>query len=260
MGIASISNKPGAIIACTLWLAAGALAAQGAWLVALEQPRPAPPPLSSSRGAPVAAQTPYTVLLQESTRNADGDVSPQGTLTVALRADGAYVERYQYLGGQLAVILRTIDLPTGETVIVDDVRERRTTTLRRVGTALPARLDSSQQCTRNSAGETIMPAELRDADALVGGYRAVHLMTGSSSLWLARNLGCAKLRSLTQLPGGVLNEKVAVSVAAGEPDGSLFSVPERYEEVPYSVFYEIEPGSPEAMRLDRIYFSRRPRQ
>ncbi len=248
-----------AVILRASWVMILAVVANVAWLRASAQ-RPTPTPeKSSSSGAPVAARTPYTVVLQESTRGSSGDVTLQSTMTMALRSDGAFLMQIEHFRGS-PVIQRTIELPTGATVVVDDVRERRTSRWTRQGTSLRARMDSSRGCIKNDIDESVFPGEIvGDAD-LIAGYDTVKVQSRGSTFWFARQLGCANVKSIMLMPGGGTNEKVATLITPGEPDSALFSVPDRYEEVPPSVFFEMEPNSATARELDRVYFQRRPPQ
>jgi hypothetical protein len=250
----------GSVLLPALWLVIAALAANAVWLTAFAQPQGPTPEALSRAGAPVAARTPYTVVLQESTRGPSGDVSLQGTMTIALRRDGAFVVRYEHLGTPAAVIQRTIELPTGVTIVVDDVRERRTSTRTRVGMSSRARMDPTQSCIKNDSGELVFPGQIVSDRDLVAGYDTVKIKSGDSTFWFARQMGCANVKSSTRLSEVVLNEKVATLIAPGDPDGALFYVPDRYTEVPPSVFHQLDPNSHEAHTLDRSYFERRPRR
>src|SRR5688572_22579998 len=116
----------------TMFAAANAL-----WLTAAAQSGPPVPAKLSSAGTPVAARTPYTVVLQESTHGPSGDVA-QSTVTMALRADGAFLVQFEHPRGP--VHQRTVELPTGTTVVIDDVRHRRTSRSTRTGISFRARM------------------------------------------------------------------------------------------------------------------------
>jgi hypothetical protein len=240
----------------SLWLVIGGLATNAVWLIAFTQ-SPTPTPALSHRGTPVAARTPYTVILQESTPGPSGDVSPQGSMTFALRGDGGFVVRYEHLGTP-AVIQRTIEFSNGVTVVVDDIREHRTSTLTRMGTSARARMDSARDCIKNDVGEPVFSGQIVAAHEVVAGYDTVKITSSNSTFWLARQLGCAQVKSRAQLSDGVINEQVAILTAAGEPDNALFYVPARYSEVPPSVFYKLDPNVVKTQKLDRSYYARRP--
>jgi hypothetical protein len=248
----------GAAFLLSLWLVIAALAANTVWVTISAQPEgPAPQQSLSDAGAPVAARAPYTVILQESTQGPDGVVSPQGTMTLALRSDGAYLVQYEHLGTPF-VLLRTIELPTGETVVADDIRERRTTTKIRPGSSQRARMDPRQGCIKNDIGEPVFPGKVVGNRDRVAGYDTVRVLAGTSTLWFSRQLGCAQVKASTPMPTGGVNEKIPTWIYAGEPDAALFYVPDRYQEVPPSVFQQLNPNSREAHAADRFYFQRRP--
>lgn len=260
MNILRIRPSVRSMILVALWVAVTGLGANVVWLAAFAQQAVIPQVALSSRGEPVAASKPYTVVLQESTRDPSGEVRTEGTLTMALRSDGGYTERYEHVGGQQALIQRTVDLPSGVTVVIDDVRELRTTTVKRLGTSSRARMDSSRGCIKNNSGEILMAAEIVDDRERVKGYQTVQVKLGETTFWLARDLGCAKVKSRTRLSDGTINEKVAVVITPGEPDDALFHVPDRYNEVQHSIFFGLDPSSRAAIQLDRTYYSRRPPQ
>jgi hypothetical protein len=240
-----------------VWLGIGGLAVNAVWLTAFTQTSTPGKTTLSRTGAPIATSTPYTVVLQESTREPSGKMSLEGSLTLALREDGAFVTRYEHWSGP-AVIQRTIELQNGVTVVVDDIRERRMSTRTRVGTSVRARMDSVRDCIKNDVGELVFPGQLIADRSLVLGYETVRVTSGPSTFWFARQLGCAQVKSSTQLADGVVNEKLAILVVPGEPDSGLFYLPERYTEVPPSSFYELDPNDRDAQQRDRSYYERQP--
>jgi hypothetical protein len=177
-------------------------------------------------------------------------------MTIALRLDGASVIKFEYSQAD-AVIHRTIELPTGVTVVVDDVRQRRSSTCRS-GTSFRARMDSSRGCIRNDVGDLVFRGEIVGEGDVVAGYDTVRVQSDRSTFWFARDVGCAHVKSITKLPGGGTSEKVASLITPGDPDSALFSVPDTYEEVPPSVLHRMAPDSAEARRTDTFYFQCRP--
>lgn len=245
------------VVLLGLWLMTAALAAN-AWLSAFVQPSTSMQKLSE-RGTLVAASTPYTIVLQETTRGPSEAMTSQGKMTIALRRNGAIVIQYEHLGTP-AVIQRTIELPNGVTLVVDDIRERRTSALNRLSASARARMDPSRQCVKNDLGEVVLAGQIISEHDVVAGYDAIRVQSGNSVHWFARQLGCAQIKTSTALSGGTVNEKTPILIAPGEPDTALFYVPERYIEVQPSVFHNLDPSSREAFRLDRFYFERRPPQ
>jgi hypothetical protein len=246
-----------AFLVAAAWVAAAGLASNALRLTANGQPTSPQQPLNS-KGDLVAARTPYTVVLRDGTETSAGAQALYGEQTLALRSDGAYVERWQYEAGQHATIQRFVYLPSGVTIVVDDVRELATSTLQRTGTHSSARVDPDRNCVANSLGEPLSEAEVLSTDETIQGYRTVKVTIGQSTFWFAPQIGCAKLKARTRLPSGLVSEKQLISITSGPPDASLFFVPARYKEVQYSKFYAIDPESPEGQRLDRVYFARRP--
>jgi hypothetical protein len=227
------------------------------WLtVSAQRGTPAPERLSSA-GSPVAARNPYTVVLEESTHGPSADVS-QGTMTIALRGDGAVALRFEHFVGT-AVIQRTLELPDGVTVVLDDVRERRTTRHTRSGLSFRARMDPTRGCVHNDWGELVFPGQIVSDPDFIAGYETIKVTSDHSTVWFPPQLGCATVKSITRQGGGGTNEKVATRIVPGEPDGALFAVM-GYQEVRPSVFFEMDPDSDAARKMDAVYFRNRPRQ
>ncbi|HZB26406.1 MAG TPA: hypothetical protein VE379_09760, partial [Vicinamibacterales bacterium] len=134
-----------------------AAAAHALWLMAAAQSGAPTPTKLSTGGTPVAARTPYTVVLQESTHGPSGDVA-QSTMTMALRSDGAFLVQFEHSVGP--VHQRTIELPTGGTVVVDDVRHRQTSRSTRSGISFRARMDPARGCVENDIGEIVFPGQV----------------------------------------------------------------------------------------------------
>lgn len=255
----SASGRYGAWLFRLLWIAIACLTASALWRTASAQTAPPPRAMGlSQKGAPVAAATPYTVVLQESERRPSGEAAPQSVMTIALRADGAFVRQFEY-HNSLVVIQRSVELPDGVNVVLDDVRERRTAMVTKPGTSVRARMNPAQGCLRNDAAELVFSGEIVGRER-IDVYDTVKVQMGSSTSWFAPELGCAELKSVTLLSEGVVNEKIATLIVAGEPDSALFAIPDRYSEVPPSVFYELNPDAKETRAIDRSYYSRRPKR
>jgi hypothetical protein len=238
----------------TVWLSIFLLAVNAIWLTT--SAAQAPQQLAAG-GELVAARQPYTVVLRESLLLPSGDVTGQGTLTMALRSDGAYAERYEHFGIQNPLIQRTIDLASGINIVVDDIRELQTTRVKRVGAMSRARMDGTKDCLQNSLREVVVPGNIVGKER-IDGYATVKTLVNNTTTWFAVDLGCAKVKSRTRLEDGTINQKVADRITPGEPDQSLFFVPARYEEVPPSTFYALDATSKTGLQLDRTYYSLRP--
>jgi hypothetical protein len=120
-------------------------------------------------------------------------------------------------------------------------------------------MNPALKCINNDVGAQVLPGQRIGESDIVSGYRTVQVQSGASIMWLAPDLGCAQLKVVTTLDGGI-NEQVATLINPGEPDGVLFDIPEWYPEVPPSTFYELDATNKTVQKLDRQYFSRRPRQ
>lgn len=231
--------------------------ANALWLTAAAQSTPPAPAQLSAAGALIAARTPYTVVLQESTHGPSADVA-QSTMTMALRGDGAFLVQFEHPVGP--VLQRTIELPTGVTVVVDDIRHRRTSRSARSGVSFRARMDPARGCVENDAGELVFPGQVAGSSERIAGHDTVRVASAQSTFWFALDLGCATLKSTTRMSDGGTNEKVATRVTPGEPDTALFAVPDSYAEVSPSAFHQMDPTSPEAHEIDAAYFQRRLRR
>jgi hypothetical protein len=119
-------------------------------------------------------------------------------------------------------------------------------------------MDPAQGCIKNDVSELILPGQIASGREVVAGYDTVRITSENATYWFALALGCAQVKSRVVLSSGTINEQVATGVAPGEPDDGLFYIPQRYSEVPPSVFHQLEPNSREANTLDRSYFARRP--
>ena len=252
------ASKRGSAFSIYLLVMIGGVAAHTMWFRASEVIGLEAASQLSQRGRPVAARQPYTVRLQETTRSGSGEAKPQGVVTVALRSNGDFVWLYEHQGLVPPVVHRIIALASGIDITLDDVRERRMSVVKREGASFRARMDPRHGCIRNHLGEIVLAGESLGDGGIIQGYRTLRFKHESSTSWLAPDLGCATLQTLTEFPSGITNHQVAIAVSAGEPSSSLFTVAERHLEVPPSVFHEMDPASPHAQRMDKDYFERRP--
>jgi hypothetical protein len=240
------------------WLGIVCVSANVVWLMATTQP-PTPTPATplSHAGSSVASRTPYTVRVGGSTRRSSGYTSAtEDSMTMALRSDGAFVTQFEHISAP-TVLQRTIEFPNGVTDVVDDIRERHMSTLIRPGSSLRARMDPAQNCIVNDRGEPVFPGRIIGRESIVG-HDTVMVQSGNATWWLAPDLGCAQLETSRPSAEGAIIEQIANLVIPGEPDGALFYVPGRYNEVPPSVFFELDKNAPETLKRDGAYYSRRP--
>ena len=119
-------------------------------------------------------------------------------------------------------------------------------------------MDPTRGCIHNDLGELVFPGQIASDSDSIAGYETIKVTSDHSTVWFAPQLGCATVKSITRHGGGT-NEKVATRIIPGEPDGALFAVM-GYQEVRPSVFFEMDPDSDAARKMDAVYFRNRPRQ
>lgn len=181
--------------------------------------------------------SPYTAVTKETVYNADGSKREVSQSTVAVRSDGSRVTKIERTSSGYTMSQRTIELSSGEQAIVDDIREIKSTTKDPAKvSATPQWLpDPRSRCLNSFSGQPVLPGQVVSGEEIVNGYRAAKLQKGNMTWWLALDHGCAMLKRRAQWgEHGQIGERTLVSLTAGEPQGSLFHVPQGYRELPPS--------------------------
>lgn len=180
--------------------------------------------------------------------------------TRALREDGSVVTQVSRIGPKGPTSQRFIDLADGTSIDVDDVRERKSTTYRNVlSRILPATRDPKTDCLRDYSGTVLRKGERVLEHDTISGVAVNVVVSNVQRLWLAPSLSCATLRSITMIDGGKPIVSDLVRLDRGQPEPTLFEVPDRYQEVTASVVNLLSPGSAVSQSRDRYYFEHQKR-
>ena len=218
-----------------------AILALGGNLVRLELARSAAP----IQGAVVAHQ----VVLEETLYHKTGP-GRGGTYTYAVRGDGATATRSISRQARAVAVQRTIVLPSGQRITLDDVRELKSTTfdpMRR-----PLLKDAAKDCTMSLQGAPISDGVKVGRDIVLG-RQVVELRSAGIVKWLALDAGCALVRlrrGSKDEPNGVQEANL---IRVGEPDPELFFVPDRYREVRPSELLQVSADGEYGKRIDSYY-------
>jgi hypothetical protein len=194
--------------------------------------------------------TPYTVTLQQYRIYANGERKYANTSTYAVRSDGSTAAKIGTPPNRPADSFHLIRLSNGATIQLRHAYELKTT----ISQGKPPRLRAPDlKCVLPGTKEQLLGEET------ASGFRAVKVQFYNITRWFALDHGCALIGERFIWDDGTSNEKVLVSLISGEPDFSLFHVPESYKEVAPSKWHD-----PEAIQTttpaEREYFSRADQQ
>lgn len=181
------------------------------------------------------AVTPFTATVDESHFKSDGTFSRVETFTVAFRTDGSFmrmVHRALPNGGEFE-IKEVVDRASGNRTVVD-YATRSLTTYPIRGSDARYFSDVSSACVNDKQGER----------SSILGYEVVLRHEGKTDndgatriadRWESPALNCFPLREIITPPAkaGVKvphNERQVTKVVAGEPDASLFGIPQDFVE------------------------------
>lgn len=192
---------------------------------------PAAKPSASAADSPVK---PFTATVHRFQYRANGSLAHEETYTVAYRSDGSKVSDFHRTlpNGEMVEMKEIADVSGGREITVDYATHSISTYAIQPG-YLPVLKQRMSSCLGGvSAQQTILgyPVVLVHAGHTYGnGASNVH------DRWEAPSLNCFALRqidAMTALPPNKAphNEEEVTNIALGEPDPSLFSVPENFVE------------------------------
>jgi hypothetical protein len=207
------------------------LALSGVMLVLLRQSNP---PRSSRPLLPAGAKAvSFTVTLRSTVTTDTGQVREYSPETLAVRSDGARVRLVHDGTGPV----RQVSFDNGLVVEFKDAARGKSTVYRPIDSSWI--LDPSENCARNVFGEEPgWASAVRGAATIeaIAGYRAARFMTGPTTSWFAIDHGCALIRRFQSMPNGQVSRLEVMSLLPGEPDETLFELPESYREGAPSMF------------------------
>lgn len=211
---------------------------------------------------------PFTASVHEVRFRADGVAAHEETYIVAFRADGSNVTDYHHIlrNGETTEIRMIADVSSGHRVAVDYATQSTSTyPLESRYATLMAEQASACKAVGES-GEPVLGYQVvlvHDGHTYANGMRNVH------DRWEAPALNCFALRSVdfaTRRPGTQAphNEAEATNIILGEPDPTLFSIPQNFvERSPSERHAEFERrfgmSAPTPPQADEEYFSSRQR-
>jgi hypothetical protein len=227
-------------------------------LAAVNVGRQAKPGVQGLLWGPPAKVVPHTVVLRSRLFHADGSYEDLPFWeTVAVRSDGSSVTRHT--GGRPgnAVSSRLILLRSGKRIETDDIAETKTTEPVDVKTVFRQLRDPATDCSMTYVERpSTAPGTRMLTSEQVGSWSALSLHANRSTTWFVKDLGCAVIKSRLETAHGT-GGKDPISSAIGEPDPTLFAVPDRYTEAPPSTVEHLPASSPEGQAVDRQYNARR---
>jgi len=187
---------------------------------------PSPIAQGSEQSPRTAPRQAYTVTMRaESTRS--GKTETGGDYTEAMRSDGTLMEMIEtHRDGGTAHVQRSIISPSGANLLVDDVREisAMAATTRR-SPYRPENCLVAPQLERLMGSDDVSGVHVVVVKAKSG--------TGERTYWRAPDLNCAAVKIQSDYATlGFSTVKRAVTIQRGEPDPTLFQVPEHYRTVP----------------------------
>lgn len=195
---------------------------------------------------------PYTVILKERIRSEPGTLVPSAAYTFAVRSDGSFVRLSELYSQQRSVSERSINLVGGDKIIIDELRELKSSTHDPNGNDPDLVLrDAKANCLRPRAGD------LKRGFRFVGyedvqTLRTARFDRGDLKQWFALDVGCALVRQIIgpeTHPSGI---QELAKMTPGEPDPGLFAVPQIFREVTISELYRMKPG-PERDEWNKYY-------
>ncbi len=149
----------------------------------------------------------------------------------------------------------TLQFLGGRVVLVDSVKQLRSTTQDPSRNLLDKVRDPKADCLRSLSGKVAGDLEVLGIKERIANRDAVRLDQKQAKSWFALDLGCAPLAVQSGPNNRVLNE-----LKAGEPASSLFVVDSRLKEVKPSEFYGLDPTAAAAVSQDTFYLAHRPRK
>jgi len=148
----------------------------------------------------------------------------------AVRSDGAIVRRAEGVTASGAYITRDLYFPDGVHVATDDVAETKNTG--RMPDKLRPWRDPASDCLNTPAGSPPIPGQEVVGRTKVWEFSVVEILARNAIQSYAPSLGCQVIfgRTVTSVSGWSM-VKEPVSILVGEPDPSLFLIPEGFREV-----------------------------
>lgn len=223
--------------------------------------------LKRSAHAASGPVVPYTCMLRESVRDNSGRETASYIETYAVRTDGAYMFRSAGpIGTPTENTLRIIEIPSGVHIEVRDLWDLKSTWMK---PGVPKLRDANNSCLFPSTiPEVVLGTET------ISGFGAIKIGLNGATSWYAADYGCALVKAQQTWGGGATTTKTLASLAPGEPEKSLFYVPDTFREVPPSLIVNGPNGGASACcrsdamqtqrqqaamaKLDRTYSEHRP--
>src|SRR5579859_6802078 len=202
-----------------------------------------------------AKAVPYTVVLQEFWLNRDGTVVPSVRYTYAIRGDGSRAMEFTSNIPASPGTKRILDFSSGKEMQIFYPQQLKSTMFDPAKFQVAYWLrDSGNNCL--ISGFTAQ--EKPDGEEVINGYRAVKLMDGFATHWLALDYGCALIKDRAEWPDGQVSEKRLVALIPGEPAPSLFDDPAGVQEVAPSRWLPPDADARTRSHFDTYYESHRP--
>jgi hypothetical protein len=199
---------------------------------------------------------PFTVIQKETITDASGILHPGTLTTKAVRADGSTVLRM----GNAETGGRDITFSDGRKVVVFDHRKTRTTIMTK--RMILSQQDPASLCMNKLDGSpaTAMNQKILGQE-VIAGYRAVKISYGGTTvIWHALDHGCADIKSEMHFGVKEASGMSLVMLIPGEPDQTLFVVPDDYKEGPPSFASppeDVKAAPDHFKHLDKAYYDRR---
>lgn len=181
----------------------------------------------SVRAARAHKPIPYTVTLRETVHGPDGTITAGPEYTHSVRSDGSTLVRVVGKGSQ-----RLLNYSSGNQIDTNEKNLTKSSINRPNENAAERQRDPDSNCLNSMAGKPMTsPPEKLLGEETIAGYRTAKITSGVTTAWYALDYGCALVKDRWEFSATEVSEKDLVSVAAGEPDPTLFDVPAYYREV-----------------------------
>ena len=170
---------------------------------------------------------PYTVTLKETVHGPDGRTTQGPEYTYSVRSDGSTLMRSVGKGSQ-----RILNYSSGLQIDTNDETLTKSSVNRPNENAAERQRDPDSKCLNSMAGKPVTsPPERLLGEETIAGYRTAKIASDITTSWYALDYGCALVKDRWEFSATEVSEKDLVSVAAGQPDPTLFDVPAHYREV-----------------------------
>lgn len=225
-------------------------------------------PLFRAQEVRVGGPVSYTVMLKETFHHPNGTTTVTKESVWAIRSDGSAVRRIAQKEPK-QTSERTVQFASGEEIAINELTSIKSTTIEKgINPALWQR-DPSSRCINSFAGKPMTSLqEIIQGEEMINGYRTVKITANNITSWYSLDYGCAPVKDRADWGGNQgFSEHNLVALIPGEPDATLFQVPEQAREASPSERLLSSEKNPEKcgpkckellQKFDARYYTHRP--